>query len=549
MPQEDAGIRAAYLDGAAGTPKVTVLNPQSHPLVNGIWSVDLEVTGGSGTGDLTVNAVDGTEFGRDIEFYGMEGSRDSLTPSGRNPLVFYGVADGKWNFAVRVLTDGPHHLEFGLGDGTASASNTASFANVTSNTPDGTYGPGETIDIRIGFTEPVTLERFGIRDGGSDGAGGTFDELNEAISIATAQIVDKHYALVTAQTDDGVQIIDITDPASPRAVASFDDGDSDGAGGTFDVLDETTSIATAQIGDYHYALVTSENEDGVQIINITDPASPRAVASITEDSSDGDGGTFDELDWPESVTTAQIGDYHYALVASQGDHGVQIINMTNPASPKAVASLADGAEYELEGASSVTTTKIGDYHYALVASYVLTFTFDPVAGQFVVGSPGAVQIINITNPASPSPVASVNENEAYPELSGAESITTAQIGDYHYALVAARYDDGVQIINITNPASPTAVASFDDGDSDGAGGTFDELDEPVTVTTTQIGDSHYALVASYEDSGVQIINITDPASPTAVGSFEDGTTYPDLWGASSVTTAEIGDNPLRPGLI
>ena len=65
-PPQDAGIGTAHIDGAAGIPKVTVLNPQSHPLVGGTWQVDLLVGGGggnnnnnnSGSGDLRVMAAD-----------------------------------------------------------------------------------------------------------------------------------------------------------------------------------------------------------------------------------------------------------------------------------------------------------------------------------------------------------------------------------------------------------------------------------------------------------------------------------------------------------
>ena len=123
-----------------------------------------------------------------------------LRPSGLNPLTFADVPKGYWTLEVGVLTGGPHHLAFGMGGATARASNTASLANVTSTTPDGKHGPGRSIDVRVNFTEPVSLDLFGIRDGRADGAGGTFEELLGAYSITTAQIgpSNHHYALVAA---------------------------------------------------------------------------------------------------------------------------------------------------------------------------------------------------------------------------------------------------------------------------------------------------------------------------------------------------------------
>ena len=45
------------------------------------------------------------------------------------------------------------------------------------------------------------------------------------------------------------------------------------------------------------------------------------------------------------------------------------------------------------------------------------------------------------------------------------------------------------------------------------GTRYPELNGPISITTTTIGGSTYALVASYNDDGVQIINITDPYNP------------------------------------
>ena len=96
----------------------------------------------------------------------------------------------------------------------------------------------------------------------------------------------------------------------------------------------------------------------------------------------------------------------------------------------------------------------------------------------------------------------------FDELDGANGITVTTIGNTPYALVASSDDDGVQIIDITDPADPRAVAGVTDG-QDG----FNELDRAYNITTITSGSSYYALVASFDDDGVQIIDITDPANP------------------------------------
>ena len=362
--------------------------------------------------------------------------------------------------------------------------------------------------------------------------GATFDELDSASGIATVKIGSSTYALVAAFLDDGVQIINITNPAAPTATSSITDGESDGSGGTFDELDGASDISIVQIGSDTYALVASQADDGVQIINITNPAAPTAVSSVT------DGATFDELDGAYDITTVTIGQSIYALVASLTDDGIQIINITNPASPTATSSVTDGGTFdELDGANGITTVKIGSATYALVAS------------QFDDG----IQIINITNPATPTAVSSVTDGATFDELGGATGITTVQIGSSVYALVASQDDDGIQIIRIAEdqpevatPTNPIAVSSITDGLDDGAGGTFDTLNGPRGITNVQIGTSTYVIVTGNLDHGIQIINMTNPAAPTAVFSIIDGSTdnsgvatYDTLRRAIDVTTVQI----------
>ena len=408
-------------------------------------------------------------------------------------------------------------LEFTLtvSDGTDVDTDTVTIAirnlntlvSVSSTNADGTYVAGDTINITATFSENVAVETPGIVD-----EVGGFDELNGAASVTTAAIDGRTYALVASFVDAGVQIMNITDPARPDATASVTDG-VDG----FDELLGAVSVTTAAIDGRTYALVASSDDNGVQIMDITDPARPDATASVT-DGVDG----FDELLGAYSVTTAAIDGGTYALVASFVDDGVQIMDITDPARPNATASVTDGVGGfdELRGASSVTTAAIDGRTYALVASFV----------------DDGVQIMNITDPARPDATASVTDGVGgFDELRGASSVTTAAIDGRTYALVASYTDSGVQIMDITDPARPNATASV----TDGVGG-FDELLGAYSVTTAAIDGRTYALVASSDDNGVQIIDITDPARPNATASVTDGVGgFDKLLGAYSVTTAAI----------
>ena len=259
-------------------------------------------------------------------------------------------------------------------------------------------------------------------------------------------------------------------------------------------IDNPDHIATFQIGTATYAGISSDK--GLTIINITDIGSPTHVSRYSG-KPDGVNGFL-----PAVTAFVSIDGSTYAL----SEYGVRvaIFKANNLVSFNPIAVIIDGQDSftELTGPSSIATTTIGSSTYALVAS----------------GADNGVQIINITTPGSPIAASAVSDGPKYTELEGPLSITTTTIGSSTYALVASGPDDGVQIIDITNPYAPTNTSSVEDGSN------FPELDYPRSIITTTIGSSTYALVASETDRGVQIIDITTPSDPKPVSDFDDGDT-------------------------
>ena len=170
--------------------------------------------------------------------------------------------------------------------------------------------------------------------------------------------------------------------AAPSIVTSPVGYVEDGIGG-FEELGGPKGITTVTIGSSTYALVAAYDDDGIQIIDITDPSNPTPVASI----SDGEGG-FEELAGARYVTAATIGSSTYALVSASADDGVQIINVTTPSSPAPAAHISDAAGLVLRDPRGIAIFTIDSSTYALVASHHAGF-----------------QILDITDPSSPVPVA------------------------------------------------------------------------------------------------------------------------------------------------
>ena len=148
-----------------------------------------------------------------------------------------------------------------------------------------------------------------------------------------------------------------------------------------------------------------------------------------------------------------------------------------------------------------------------------------------------VQIINITNPAIPSPVANITDGDDYPILNGSRAITTVTLDSFTYALVAAFDDNGTQIINITNPAIPSPVANITDGDD------YPILNGSRAITTVTLDSFTYAIVTAFNDNGIQIINITNPASPSPAANITyDATDYAKLRGPYGISTTTINSS-------
>ena len=101
-------------------------------------------------------------------------------------------------------------------------------------------------------------------------------------------------------------------------------------------------------------------------------------------------------------------------------------------------------------------------------------------------------------------------------LNLADGIAIFESGNHTYAAVAAPGDSGVQILNITNPSNITAAGNIVDADE------FNEenTDDLLLVGTGRIaifesGGHTYAAVTAVDDNGVQILNITNPSNITA----------------------------------
>ncbi len=352
----------------------------------------------------------------------------------------------------------------------------------------------DTVTITVGSPVLALEARDGITDGGSL-------ELSGAFGVATFQVNGSIYAAVASAFDNGVQILDVSDPSDISATDQITDG------GSLE-LDGARDVATFHAGGGTYAAVASFDDGGVQILDVSDPSDISATDQITDDA------TL-ELEDARGITTFQVDGRTYAAVASFFDDGVQILDVSDPSDISATDQITDGGSLELDGARAIATFHAGGKTYAAVAS----------------SADHGVQILDVSDPHDISATDQITD-DATLELAGATGITTFQAGGSIYAAVASFADDGVQILDVSDPSDISATDQITDD------ATL-ELESASGITTFQAGGSIYAAVASFDDDGVQILDISDPHNVTAADQITDGGSL-ELNGPRAITTFQTG---------
>jgi len=337
--------------------------------------------------------------------------------------------------------------------------------------------------------------------------------------------VSGNYAYCAAGTA-GLDIIDISIPSSPRLIASFKHSPFlflkyqevevngkraytiyDNVLYIIDVSNPTTpslwgSVTLSGISNYgsdlcvqgQYAYVSIENEQTIDIINISGSTSPTSIVTYN--------------------TGCPIRNIHVSgdyLYASAGDSGVQILNISVPTAPAFVSEIKNLNNYVsyvfaagkyafvvcrdygliiYDISSPKSPKKVGEYldvgDYGIYRVHVKdSLAFLPVSLK-------GLKILDVTNPSKPV----LKTTYQYPEY------TPQAFHKEGYLLYIADWYRGLRIMDISNPASPLWLGSLENYGS----------------ANTSAQDGNYLYIA--KDYGLHIMDISNPYVPRHVGFAE-----------------------------
>jgi hypothetical protein len=334
---------------------------------------------------------------------------------------------------------------------------------------------------------------------------------------------DGDYMYLTNEYD-GVHILNISNPASPKDTGGF-------------YPTSSWAMKSLKVGT---ELFMMDGQNGLFILNVSFPVTPKAMS------------TYDSPGNARNVFVSG----NFAYVADEGS-GLRVVNITDPNNIKNEGTydttgnsfgvwVSDGYAYVADALSGLQIINVSN-----PAVPKLYGTYDsPVSARdvmvchkwaYVADGTGGLQIVNVTKPNSPVRIGGYD--------SGGNSQGVWVSGDVAYIADGV---DGLVAVNIQKPAAPVWLGFYDtdteavdvqvDGDiayvADRGGGlVILNVSNPKSMTLIKVFATtssaqgvfvHGNLVYVADDNdGLRIINVTNPWSPSELNKEASMT---DAWG-------------------
>ena len=295
--------------------------------------------------------------------------------------------------------------------------------------------------------------------------------IQNILGASPIQIQGKTYVVTISPS--GILIADITNPESTTFVSTRSNGTD------YPYLHAMIAISAFSIGDAAYAMIASQTGSWVSILNITEPANPTHLTVLEN------GANYD-LNTPRHIAIIDADGSTFAVITSRNTGTVTILNMDNPEMPVQIHAIKDGIDLALSSATGIELVQINTRTYALVVS----------------NNDDAMQIIDITHPQLPFPVSTVQKSGTeYSGLNSPHYVAALQVEDVTYAFVTSPSANSTQVIDITNPSQPNPVAVLQNGTE------YTHLAKPLYIESVHTDDAAYALVGARTSNGIEIIKL------------------------------------------
>lgn len=307
--------------------------------------------------------------------------------------------------------------------------------------------------IDLGFNEQADIRNCWIN--GERKRNRAVDSIEYNNTLASVGYQGSHdvavqgdYAYVACYQDDAVHIIDISDPESPSITATLTDGSS------------RLSNAHDIVVDGDYAYVCSNGRNSIVSIDVSAPASPSIADEL-----------IDATKLDEVHSLSKQGNYIYA--GSYNDNYFCVIDASDPTNMSIIGDVVDATYLpHIRG-----TYPKGDYVYV------------------VSDTTGYLTVIDVSTKASPVIADSGNAHIQISD-SGAHRSIFVKVRD-GFAYCAVNEQNKLVVVDVRDVTSLSIAA------------TLTLADKAYYITLA----GNYAFIGDYDNDGIWIIDISNPFAP------------------------------------
>jgi hypothetical protein len=233
----------------------------------------------------------------------------------------------------------------------------------------------------------------------------------------------------------------------------------------------------------------SGNGGGVHIVDLTNPSSPVLLGVVNSTNGNGHNSIHEMVVFSQNGATYLIENFN----SVSGNKILKVINVSNPATPVFVRD--------------INPTEVQWVHAMHIRGNRM-FT----SGWGNGSNRGRTEIYDISNIASqaPSLLGFIEDQTSITAGNSMHSSWSSEDGNYLYSCRETSNGNGdVRVYNITNPAQPLLVNSL----------TMQGLGLNAVTPHNPVVMGNYLYVSWYQ-AGIQVFDISTPASPVRVGQYD-----------------------------
>ena len=440
------------------------------------------------------------------------------------------------------------------------------------------------------------------------GLGDSFTGLHMPTDVKVIYNGTNPYAVVTAMDDDKVSIIDLSDPNNPVELSTVADQQTTALAVGFMAMDAPKALQvwenTTSPSSGYYAAVASNQNDGVQILDLGNPndisTDSRSIYNATDSSPAGStgGGSFESHGARATaghfnsatpmngasdiallnngsdaspayfvVVSGFLGDgiqlYNARDVGDEGGHFEIAGNISAANQPTCLTGQTSCGRHVLDGVTAVDTFSMTNSTVSRTQSY----------GIAVAQAQDGVQVFSLTNPYIIN--GGTNATSAtFPLLDGANDVATWDHYGTPHAIITSNVTDSVQVFDLSggavieeaadqggctpdrNQQGGTTCLKLTDSLTDSEGSNL-ALDGANRVEIVTVAERTYAIISANGTAGnlsawggggdptaggIQIIDVSDPKNIDPVASIFGNSTNANSRGGFGLDTFILGDH-------